>query len=159
MDDEQPKYQQPTYKTEKKPQWSLDVKIISGIDDIMQQAGNAAIQLELGDGNQYKNLKAYLYEAYLQMGGPIDSQTGNLIDPAMRDALVKYFGKIQEIEMAVATDGVKKGNLGPDDFAYINRILVNIRSILYAERNRNFIKFITIHSREEIIREQALGRG
>jgi hypothetical protein len=159
MDDEQPKYQQPTYKTEKKPQWSLDVKIISGIDDIMQSAANAAIQLELGDGNQYKNLKAYLYEAFLQMGGTNDSVTGNLLDPKMREALTKYFAAIRTIEKDAIEDTEKHGNLSPEDFYMINEILVNIRSILYAERNRNFIKFITIHSREEIIHEQALGRG
>ena len=158
MDDEQ-KFQQPKYTVEKKPQWSLDVKIISGIDDIMQNAAQAAIQLELGDGNKYKDLKAYLYEAYLQMGGPIDAKSGNMLEPVMREALIKYFSAIRDIEKAAIDDIERKGSLTPEDFFRINEILINIRSILYAERNRNFIKFITIHSRAEIIEQQAFGRG
>lgn len=141
----------------RKPAWSLDVKIISHLADMLDAAGDYATQLEIGDGNALFPLKAILYEAYLKFGGDFDGE-GNLLLEAARKDLRIYFNKLAEWEKGNIKTGMEKQQIDPTAFMLLRGILRMIRSILYAELNRNFVKFVTIWSETEKMERYSHGR-
>lgn len=138
----------------KKPTWSLDVKLISHLSDLLDMASDYAIQLENGDGGSYRMLKSYLFEVYLRLGGDIEHK-GNMLEPETKDQLDKAFKELDDIE--ARQEG--KANMDIKDFILIKGILRIIRGLLYVEQNRLFIKFITIYTPAEKADRYSHGRA
>lgn len=144
-------------ETIRKPSWSLDVKIISHVSDMLDICGDLALQLEQGDGNALFPLKANLLEVYLKLGGNVDGDGNMLLDNAKAD-LEKCFNKLNEWETDNLKASMEKQQIDPVAFTQLRELLRLIRSILYSELNRLFIKFVTIYSETEKTQRYALGR-
>lgn len=138
----------------KKPSWSLDVKLISHLSDLLDQASDCAIQLENGDGGSYRMLKSFLYEVYLRLGGEFDHK-GNMLEPETKKQLKQAFEQLEKIEESQAG----KSKMEIKDFNIIKGILRAIRGLLYVEQNRLFIKFVTIYTPAEKADRYSHGRA
>lgn len=138
----------------RKPTWSLDVKLISHLSDLLDQASDYAIDLENGQGGSYRNLKSLLFEVYLRLGGDIEHK-GNMLDPESQKQLESAFKELEDIE----ANQQGKDKIEYKDFVLIKGILRVIRGLLYVEQNRLFIKFITIYSPEEKADRYSHGRA
>lgn len=141
----------------RKPAWSLDVKIINDIAETLKAAGDYAIQLEIGDGNSLFPLKAFLYEAYLKLGGDFEGE-GNLLLADAKNDLKAYFNRLADWEKDNIKTGIEKQQIDPTAFMLLRGILRMIRSILYTELNRNFVKFVTIWSETQKMERYSHGR-
>jgi hypothetical protein len=144
-------------ETFKKPAWSFDVKIISNVSEDLQIAGEYAKQLEMGNGNALFPLRSNLYEAYLKMGGEIDGE-GNLFDKNALNDLKLYFKELNDWESDNLKVGIEKQQIDPQAFLRLREVLRYIRSILYSEFNRNFMKLVTIYSETEKMDRYSMGR-
>jgi len=133
--------------TIRKPSWSMDVKIISHISDMLDQAGDLAIRLEEGDGNAFPSLKAILQEVFLRFGGDLESE-GSMLDPKAKSDLINYFKELRKWEESVFPK-ITDGKIPYADSERLKDILRMIRVLLYSELNRLFIRFITIYSEKE----------
>lgn len=138
----------------KKPSWSLDVKLISHLSDLLDQASDFAIQMENGDGGSYRMLKSLLYEVYLRLGGDFD-HSGNMLEKDTKEQLKKAFEELETIELEL------QGNtqMPLKKFILIKNILRIVRGLLYVEQNRLFIKFVTIWSPSEKADRYSQGRA
>ena len=144
-------------ETIKKPAWSLDVKIISHVSDMLDLAGDYALLLEQGDGNALFPLQANLQEVYLRLGGDLES-AGNMLKPEAQEDLKLYFEQLNKWETDNLREGIEKQKIDPTEFLRLRQILRMIRGILYSELNRLFVKFITIYSEKEKMERYAEGR-
>jgi hypothetical protein len=147
----------PEQETFRKPAWSLDVKIISHVADMLDIAGDYALQLEMGDGNALFPLQANLQEVYLRLGGEFET-AGNMLDPTAQKDLILYFEQLNKWETDNLREGMDKQKIDPLEFMRLRTLLRMIRGILYSELNRLFIKFITIYSDQEKMERLLKGR-
>lgn len=144
-------------ETIRKPSWSLDVKIISHVSDMLDLCGDLALQLEQGDGNALFPLKANLQEVYLRLGGNLEGE-GNMLIPEAKTDLDKYFTKMHEWETENLQASMDKQQIDPNAFGQLREVMRYIRQILYSELNRLFVKFVTIYSETEKTERYAMGR-
>lgn len=144
-------------ETIRKPSWSLDVKIISHVSDMLDLAGDLALKLEQGDGNALFELQANLQEVYLRLGGDLDNE-GNMLDAKAQTDLKLYFEQLNKWETENLKESMEKQKIDPMQFLRLRQILRMIRSILYVELNRLFVKFITIYSEQEKMDRYSMGR-
>lgn len=147
----------PEQETTRKPSWSLDVKIISHVSDMLDLSGDLALKLEQGDGNALFELQANLQEVYLRLGGDLDTD-GNMLLPQAQSDLKLYFEQLNTWETENLKESMEKQKIDPMQFLRLRQILRMIRSILYAELNRLFIKFVTIYSEQEKMDRYSMGR-
>lgn len=141
----------------RKPSWSLDVKIISHVADMLDATGDIAIKLELGDPNQLFVLKALLQEVYLRLGGDLESDGSMLLKEAKNDLKV-YFEKLNEWEEKNIQVNIEKQKIDAESYKELTYILRMIRLILYSEVNRLFVRFITIYSESQKMERYSLAR-
>jgi hypothetical protein len=145
-------------ETIRKPSWSLDVKIISHTSDMMDTAGDLALKLEMGDGNALFELQANLQEVYLRLGGDVEETEGDMLDPKAKADLKLYFEQLNKWETENLKESMEKQKIEPQEFLRLRQILRMIRSLLYSEVNRLFVKFITIYSDQEKMDRLLAGR-
>lgn len=136
----------------------MDVKILSHVTDLLDQSGDFAVQLGLGNINSMWTLKEYLYESYLQLGGGVIDHEGNMIEKNAAKDLEMLFSELTTWEGENLKANVEKNEIDNSQFMKLKSVLNMIRSILYAERNRLFVKFITMWSETEKADRYAYGR-
>lgn len=144
-------------RTFRKPSWSLDVKIISHVADMLDVAGDYALQLEMGDGNALFPLKATLQEVFMRLGGELEGE-GNMLLPKAKADLKEFFKSLNNWERENLKTSIEKQRIDPDDYMKLRVILKYIRNILYSELNRLFVKFITIYSETDKMERYSGGR-
>lgn len=144
-------------QTLRKPSWSLDVKIISHVADMLDLAGDSALKLEMGDANALFPLKACLHEVYLRLGGELEGE-GNMLLPEAKRDLVIYFEELDAWEKENLIESIEHQQINPAAYMKLKTILKFIRSILYSELNRLFVKFVTIYSETDKMERYSTGR-
>jgi len=132
-------------KKEIRPVWSMDVMILSNINEISKAVSESAIQVETGNLNSIFVLRATLIELYDNMKSWLDDG----------DTIQKSFNKIDKKLMK---SGFNLEEMNHNEFDQIKNSLNLIKRLLFEARNNLFMKFIVVRTEKERAEEYAFGR-
>jgi hypothetical protein len=142
----------------KTPKWSLDVKILNGTIDLMEQAKQYSLAVNQGDGRYIMPFRQQLMEVFDSLGGSMEGD-GNMLNEDVRNSLGKCFDILKEWDMKGIMDGVDKGQMNPASYEQLKEVLRLAKNLLQGEINRLFVKFTKFMSPDEMFERHAMGRS
>ena len=121
-----------------KPLWSMDVMILSNINEISKAASETGILVESGDYTKIFELRAILKELYYNLESFIDEEG--------RKTIEEIFEKVDE-KLDFENKGLNVANY--EELIKVVEALNLIRRLLFKIRNEMFMRFVTVLSPKE----------
>ena len=129
-----------------KPVWSMDVMILSNINEISKTVSESAIQVETGNLNALFLLRASLIELYDNLKSWLDD--GNMIE----DNFKKITTRLEKY-------GYNVEKMPYNEFIQIKMSLYLIKKLLYRARNDLFMKFVVVRTEDDRMKQYSFGRA
>jgi hypothetical protein len=133
-------------KVEVRPAWSMDVMILSNINEISKAVSQSAIEVERGNLNEIFTFRATLKELYDNIGSLFDDD-GVILD---------FFDKIDE---KLSKYGFNLEEMPYSDFMQIKESLNLVKKVLFNARNDLFMKFVVMRTEDDKMQRYSLGRA
>lgn len=130
-----------------KPLWSMDVMILSNINDISKAASETGILVESGDYTKIFELRAILKELYYNLE--------SFIDKDGKETIEEIFKKVDE-KLDFENKNINVANY--DELLKVVNALNLVRRLLFQIRNEMFMRFVTVLSAKEKAMIYSFGR-